>query len=148
MKRFHFPLEKARDWRKITVEREEEKMQRLFAERNLLDQQMRNIEAEQKKLDGELSLAPSRFAEELAAMDSWRQFLIRRRAALAAARAGCESKIQAQRLALLEARRQLQLLQKLEARKKSEWQQAFDQEQENLASELHLARMHGRNKQA
>ena len=144
MKKFYFPLEKALEWRKLSVEREEEKLQRLFADRNSIDQQIRAVEAEQAKLNEELAQAPSRFARELAAMDSWRQYLIRRRSTLSASRAACEQRIQAQRLSLMEARRQLQLLENLEARKRSEWQQAYDQEQETLAGELHLARMHGR----
>jgi len=146
VKKFHFPLEKARDWRKITVEREEEKLQRLFAERSRVDQQIRNVEAEQRKLEEQHALEASCFAEELIAMDSWRLFLIRRKAALAASRANCESKIQVQRLALVEARRQLQLLLKLEGRKRSEWQQEYDREQENIAAELHMARMHARRR--
>jgi flagellar biosynthesis chaperone FliJ len=144
MKKFHFPLEKALEWRKLSVEREEEKLQRLFAERNSIDQQIHALETEQAKLNEELALAPSRFAQELASMDSWRQYLIRRKSSLSASRAACEQKIQAQRLALMEARRQLHLLENLETRRRSEWQQAYDQEQETLAGELHLARMHGR----
>jgi len=146
MKKFHFSLEKARDWRKMHVEREEEKLQQLFAERNTIDQQIRGVEAEQRKIAEELTREPTCFAEELIAMDSWRQFLVRRKATLAASRTACENRIQAQRMVLMEARRQLELLKKLESRKKAEWQQEYDREQENTAAELHLARMHSREK--
>ena len=128
------------------MEREEEKLQQLFAERNGIEQQIRGVEAEQRKMIEDQAREPTCFAEELIAMDSWRQFLIRRKATLAASRTACEQKIQAQRLVLVEVRRQLELLLKLETRKKSEWQQEFDREQENMAAELHLARMHSREK--
>ena len=45
-----------------------------------------------------------------------------------------------QQQAVVEARRRVRLMEKLEERRLREWKQALDREQENLSSELYLAR--------
>ena len=139
MKRFTFPLETARQWRNRQAEIQEMRLQQLVAEKQ-------NIEDRRVALDEELDRERRRIGDgaidvqRLASLDRYATFVTRDQHRLAAARADCERRIEAQRAVLMEARRAFQLIERLKEKALIEWQAAGAKEQEELAAELFLAR--------
>jgi hypothetical protein len=139
MKRFTFPLETARQWRNRQAEIQEMRLQQLVAEKQ-------NIEDRRVALDEELDRERRRIGDgaidvqRLASLDRYATFVTREQHRLAAARADCERRIEAQRAVLMEARRAFQLIERLKEKALIEWQAAGAKEQEELAAELFLAR--------
>ena len=139
MKRFTFPLETARQWRNRQAEIQEMRLQQLVAEKQ-------NIEDRRVALDEELDRERRRIGDgaidvqRLASLDRYATFVTREQHRLAAARADCDRRIEAQRAVLMEARRAFQLIERLKEKALIEWQAAGAKEQEELAAELFLAR--------
>ncbi|HTP86137.1 MAG TPA: hypothetical protein VMJ34_04285 [Bryobacteraceae bacterium] len=142
MKRFTFPLETARRWRERQEELEEVRLQALFVERRGIEDRAESLATE---LEGEhRRIEDCSFdAVELARLDAFRGWATRERERLRRAAADCERRIEAQRAALLEARRRFQLVDRLREKSLLGWLRANAKEQEDLAAELYLARRGG-----
>lgn len=139
MKRFDFPLERVRKWRESLAEIEEAKLAGLHAE-------LRAIEARQAEVAGELAAAEQIVrtnavarAEELAALDGYREWVRGTQVVLAQRAAGSRDRIAQQQQALVEARRRFRLLDLLKTRSQEQWKTEFARELESLASEVYLA---------
>jgi hypothetical protein len=142
MRRFKFRLETVLGWRRLHLELEETKLQRLFEELRQLDLAEDRLDAEKAEADRAVLYSASVEAQDLAALDRHRLHVAREKERLRKERADCRRRITAQQQQVVKAERDVRLLEKLRERRLAEWQTAADREQEALASELFLARWH------
>jgi len=138
--RFHFPLAKVRDFRQRQLEIEEAKLEALHAERQALAAESAHLERETEQTRLSLMVTGVVEAQELVACDRYLRQLSAGKKRLAARLDDWQARADKQQQAIVEARRRVRLLEKLEERKLREWQAGVDREQENLASELYLAK--------
>jgi len=142
MRRFRFRLETVLGWRRLHLELEETKLQRLFEELRQVDLAEDRLDAEKADADRAVLYSASVEAQDLAALDRHRLHVARVKERLRKERADCRRRITAQQRQVVEAERDVRLLEKLRERRLAEWQTAADHEQETLASELFLAGWH------
>lgn len=140
MKRFHFSLERVRQWRHVKLETEEAKLEQLIADKQALLRHgevlmERLLEAENAVWAGE-----SADALQLRALDDFRQYIASENGKLQRKIAESEQLIQTQRERVVEERRSARLLDRLRDRRHTEWEKDFDRELEALAAESYLAR--------
>jgi hypothetical protein len=140
MKRFDFPLERVRRWRAEQASVEELKLQQLRAELTSLQAAQRQLETEIVQSAQKLLEQPSFDPIELSTLDSYRLYLRYRIRESENLQRQCDAKIAAQSDRVLEARRQFELLDKLHNKAFSEWRDAGNKEQEEMAAELFLAK--------
>jgi len=138
--RFRFPLQKVRDFRRRQLEAEEALLEALHTEREALVAESAHLESDAAQTRVSLMVTGVAEAQDLVASDLYLRHLSAGRKRLAARLADWQARAGRQRLAVVEARRRVRLLDKLEDRKLRAWQKGVDCEQENLASELYLAR--------
>jgi flagellar export protein FliJ len=140
VQRFHFALAKVLDFRRRQLELEEAKFDALHAERRVLASESSRLEGE--ALHTRQSLMVTGFAEsqDLVAADLYLRHLSAETRRHASRVAEWQTRASKQQQAVVEARRRVRLIEKLEERRLREWKAAVDREQENLASELYLAR--------
>lgn len=139
MKKFHFPLERVREWRRTQVAIETAKLEALFAERGRIEQRMAAIEREYAASAATVLRGSTADAVALQSLDSYRSFVIRHQVNLRAERVACDDRIAAQRAQLLEAQRKVRLLDKLEERKQRVWKASFERELEEQSAEAYRA---------
>lgn len=140
MRRFRFRLESVLEWRRLQLEMEETKLQRLFEELHQVDAAARRLAAELEEAARIVTTSAQVEAADLAALESYRGWVARENARLARLRADCQKRIAAQRERVAAAERDLRLFEKLKERRYEEWRVESDREQEALSSELFLAR--------
>jgi 5-methylcytosine-specific restriction endonuclease McrBC GTP-binding regulatory subunit McrB len=140
MKRFNFPLDRARRWRLEQLNVEELKLQQIRAELEGLAASKRLIQAEltetQRQVLGQASMRSS----ELETLDSYRIYSRGRIRDLENREWERGTKVIEQRAKVIEARRQFELLEQLRKKSFGAWKTAVDKEHEDLAAELFLAR--------
>jgi hypothetical protein len=140
MKRFDFPLERVRRWRREQASLEELKLQQLRAEMASIQAAQQQlvadrVESEQKVL-AQVYIDPL----QLESLDSYRQYTAGKVRHLESRKQQWEAKIADQLSKVVEARRKFELLDRLGQAALDEWQAAVDKEQEDLAAELFLAK--------
>lgn len=140
MKRFDFPLERVRRWRSELLSLEELKLQQLHAQRNALAAKRQEVRAELAEVERELLVRRLLEPIELERLDSYRIYIRGRILELEQSERQYETRIAAQREKLLEATRQFEVLDRLKQKALQEWRTAANKEQEDLASELFLAK--------
>ncbi len=140
MKRFTFALERVRQWREEQVVVEQLQLERLQAERGTIEGAIAKLERD--KSASEATVLGGRLVDslDLQSLDQFRRHTQILQAKLRAERAGCDDRIAAQRLRLIDAQRNARLLDKVKARKLKVWQAGFEKEIEEQAAESHLAR--------
>ncbi len=141
---FHYPLERVLDWRRSELEQAELKFQQLTAAVSAVDRDIAELETagiQTELLVRDWSPVSGR---DLAALGSYRVYVRKKNAELAARRIECTKRLAAGRAAMLEARRRFRLLERLKERRFEAWRLARDTELEQLASESYLARWVGR----
>lgn len=143
MKRFEFHLARVRDYRLQQLDVEEVKLQSLLAERQALESESSRLEAEAGETRRSLMVIGSAESQELVFLDSYLRHLAAEKKRHASKVANWQARALKQREAVVEARRRVLLMAKLEERQFEEWKKAVNREQENLASELYLARWRG-----
>jgi len=139
MKRFAFRLERLLTWRTMEKEREEGRLQALFAEGERMEAERMSLEAGAQSAE-ESVLRPDVFAEERQALGNYRRFLANERQRLQRLRAELGKRIEAQRRLLVEAERKVEALTKMRDAKKAEWRGQMEKEQGDLVDELVVAR--------
>lgn len=142
MRRFHFRLETVLEWRRLHLELEETKLQRLFEELRAIDLAEDRLNADKVAAERAVLYAPSVEASDLEALETHRFHVAREKQRLGKERSDCRRRIAVQRERLLKAERDVRLLEKLREKQVTEWQLAASREQEALAGELFLARWH------
>lgn len=140
MKRFQFGPEKVRVWREKQAEVEEVKLQRLHSELQRVVLQQQSLQAEAQAADQAVRERPQMDSQDLAHLDSFKQYVRARFLKLTAEQRQWEAKIVQQRQLWVEARRAAELLNQLKADRLVEWRASHDKEQENLSTELFLAK--------
>jgi flagellar export protein FliJ len=139
VKKFAFRLERLLQWRTLEREQEEGRLQALFSELEQLDAARRALEGNLESAE-ESVLRPDVFTEERQALDGYRRFVTNERKRLLGLRGELETRIEKQRLVLVEAERKVEALSRMRDDKKAEWRAELDKEQENMVSELVVAR--------
>jgi hypothetical protein len=142
MRRFHFRLESVLEWRRVHLELEETKLQRLFEGLHRIDLNSARLDSEKAEADRLVLHSPSVEAHDLAALKAHRRHLVLEKRRLARERAECEEAIAAQRERVVECERDVRLVERLRERRLKEWETQASREQEALASELYLAHWH------
>jgi hypothetical protein len=142
MRSFQFRLETVLGWRRMHLELEETKLQRLFEELRQVDLAEDRLDTEKADADRAVLYSASVEAQDLAALDRHRLHVARVKERLRKERADCQRRITTQQQQVAKAERDVRLLEKLRERRLAEWQTAADREQETLASELFLASWH------
>jgi len=139
MKKFMFGLERVRQWRAEQVEAEKLKLRRLFDERRAVEAAASLLERQQAEAQRAILAQSSLEAQQLGALDAFRNHVRREKLRLAQRMAECEHRIAEQRRRLLEVRRQFRLLERMKQREWEDWNRALRAETENLSAEAHLA---------
>ena len=139
MKRFAFRLERLLQWRTVEQEREEGRLQALFSEAERLEAERIALET-RGKLAEESVLRPDVLIEERQALGNYRRFLSSERQRLMRLRTELQSRIEAQRLLLVEAERKVEALTHMRDAKLAEWRSQTDKEQGDFVDELVVAR--------
>jgi hypothetical protein len=141
MKRFEFSLERVRRWRLSQADIEELRLRQLLADLYATDQRKLHLLEERTQAEAAILFPEIAAAEDLASLDAFRQYVRAQSRALDQIRRQQEEKIATQRERVIEARRQFELLQRLQHNALVQWKAAFNKEQEEMASELFLAKM-------
>jgi flagellar export protein FliJ len=142
MRSFQFRLETVLGWRRLHLELEKTKLQRLFEELRRVDLSEERLDAEKTAADRAVLSSPRIEARELAALDAYRLHVAREKERLRKERTGCQGRVTAQQQQVIQAERDVRVLEMLRQRRLAEWQTTADREQEALASELFLAGWH------
>lgn len=139
MKKFSFRLERLHQWRVLEREQEEGRLKLLFADLEQLDNARRALE--RKAEQAELSVVRSDvLLEERQALAGYRRYIAGEKQKLARLKSDLEVRIEQQRCVLVEAERKVEALAQMRDEKKAEWRSQADKEQEDLVSELVVAR--------
>jgi flagellar export protein FliJ len=140
VKRFEFGLARVRDFRRQQLELEEAKLQKLLAERQELEAESARLESDTVGTRNSLMVTGSAEAQDLAAADLYLRHLAASKKRHQEKMTAWQQRTRKQQEAIVEARRRLRLMEKLEEKQFREWKAGVDREQENLSSELYLAR--------
>ena len=140
MKQFQFSLERAMHWRRLRADMERAKLESLHTELRNLDGQKALMEEEEATAHDLVKNQDSVRAQQLFALDRFTRHMSTRKEQLEGRRVELFGQIARQQLRLISAQRDFELLEKLKAHKKEDWRTAFDKEQEDLASEVYLAK--------
>jgi hypothetical protein len=140
MKRFVFPLERVRRWRREQASLEELKLEQLNAELARLGSTKRQVQADAARAAQQLFAQPSMDAMELTSLDSYRLHVRQRVYEIEQLEAQCNTRIADQRQRVIEARRQVELLDRLHDKAWNQWSAEANKELETLAAEMFLAR--------
>lgn len=144
MRRFHFRLQTALDWRKARLDVEESKLQRLNGGLCRIEQAAAALFEERDATDRGVLAAASTTAEDLQALSQYHRWVARQEQRLSAERREAGRQAAAQRAAVLEAERNVRLIERLKERRLGEWTAEANREQEAAASDAFLARWPGR----
>jgi flagellar export protein FliJ len=139
VKRFTFRLERLLQWRTLEREREEGRLQALFSEAERLEAERISLEAGARSAE-ESVLRPDVLIEERQALGNYRRFLANERKRLLRLRNELESRVEAQRLILVEAERKVEALAHMRDGKLAEWRSQMDKEQGDFVDGLVVAR--------
>lgn len=140
MKKFRFPLEKLRAWRRSRFEAEEARLQALFAEQRRIHNQRERLAAEVEASLNQLAGQRTACAEELMALNSYCLYAQHEGRRLERTQRQAEQEIANQREQLLKARRDVEVLDSLREKRLAHWRAEADKEQENMVAELVIAR--------
>ncbi len=140
MKAFRFQLGRVLDLRAAQLDREENALKELFAERKRQEQVLADLRAEWLRSGRSLTLESRIDGSELSALGAYRGHLRDREQGLRRQREEHDARIAGQRGRVLEARKRVRLLEKLRDRRRSSWEHELGRELEALAGEAFLAR--------
>jgi hypothetical protein len=140
MKRFQFPLDRVRRWRAGQAALEELKLEQLREQVTRLREDGRRIEAERANSQRELLGQRTMEATDLQCLDEYRVHARNKMRGIENHALQVEAQASGQLRRVVEARRNAELLERLKQKALEEWQAASGREQENLATELFLAK--------
>jgi flagellar export protein FliJ len=139
MKKFSFPLESARRLRQQQQELEEAKLGEIAARLHEWKRRIASLDAERDQAEGALRGRKTFEGAELSALENYRSEAARRRRNLEADLGQERQRLGAQRQVLVEAKRRVELLERLKEKALADWRREWDKEQEQAATEVHLA---------
>jgi hypothetical protein len=139
MKRFHFSLERVRQWRRLQLEIEQERLEEFLRERGSLTKERESLESCLAEAESSVWTGAATNALELRALDEFRLYIASEQRKLGQRMTACDQKIAVQKERVIEERRRAALLDRLRERRHVEWQKEFDKELEALAAESYLS---------
>lgn len=140
MKPFHFPLQKVLEWRRTELELAEVRCKRAGAELSAIDQARQELRSSADRAESQLRSRTAIDGCDLGVHSEYREAVKKQDRQLASRRIEAQKKLEAERRAMLEARRRCRLLERLSERRLKEWQAERDREVEETAAESYLAR--------
>jgi hypothetical protein len=140
MKAFHFPLEKALDWRRIQLELEEARYKQQVAAVSGLDRRRAEVEASGIRAEIQVREWRPIEASDLTALGNFRLYVRAQESEIARLRFEAAQKLAEQQKLMLEARRRCRLLERLKEQRFTEWTATRDREVEEIAAESYMAR--------
>lgn len=145
MKKFHFPLERVREWREKQVAIEEVHLERLYTERRGILGRIGDLCAERDLNDRAVLKGASTDSLLLQALGEFRRFARFRESNLAREQSQCDERIAAQRLKIIEGQRKVRLLDKLKQKKHKAWTIDFEREIDEQAAEAFRSKWSARS---
>lgn len=140
MKRFQFPLEQALKWRTTRLDMEQAKLAHMQQEKDRARQLGTSLRAAaQREVVNFRQGSRNVTGMELALLASYRQGVANRLKTLESLISSCDSRIDIQKAAVMEADREMRLLESLKQRQLEKWSYEMNREIESTASELFLA---------
>jgi hypothetical protein len=139
MQKFCFSLESAMQYRQMQVEMQRAKLESLYSELRRLNARKQSLIEEKEFAEAMVKGVDPSFALSLMALDNFSRHIKNEQTTLERQRTECFRLIAQQQTNLVNAQRDYDLLRKLREKKLAAWQRAADTEQEQLASDAHLA---------
>jgi flagellar export protein FliJ len=137
---FRFGPENLLRWRKLRWDAEEARLDRALQEKSALENQQRRLQAEVRAEEDAMMGGGTVTAQEASTLASYRQAAAARGRRLREEVEAAAGRIAAQRRRTLAARQEYEVLERLKGQRQQAWRKAFDQEQEQFAGEMTLAR--------
>jgi flagellar export protein FliJ len=140
VKKFHFPLDRALDWRRTQARIEESKLERLYTALRTIDAQDVALHNERTQTETALLSAGEVTGQELAALGAFQRHVRAEQARLKQARQECGKKIAAQIEAVTGKRRDVKLIENVKRRRLDGWTAELGREIDRDADEAFLAK--------
>ncbi len=140
MKKFRFPLEKLLNYRRGRLSAEQARLERLLAEQAAVERRRAALEREERLVMESLRRLPVLFSSDLAAAEGFRRFAAAECVRLLSEAGMLASRIEAQKNAVLSARREVEILERLREKRLHDWRAEIDKEMEQQVAELVVAR--------
>lgn len=140
MQSFRFPFDSVLRWRKLQEAQEEEKLQRLVANRTRLEQEVREVESARLSATGSQGQTNEMTGSDFQVLAKFLVGLKARHASLTQALLDLAAGIQRQQAACREAQKRVELLESLRSKRLEEWQHRHDCELELIAADAYLAK--------
>ncbi len=140
MRKFEFPLERVLQLRSAQFDAENAKLQALYAERNALEQAVRELQASDRQIAAGIARSESVSGAELGSLAHFHQHVLGRIERLEQRRKVCNENIRGQLGKVVEVNRAKRLLELLKEAGFEEWKYELNREIEAQAGELFLAR--------
>jgi flagellar export protein FliJ len=141
VKRFRFPLDPVRRWRGEQARAAEIGLERLLDERSVRQRALEFLQAGVAAEVAGVLESGTVDAVSLAALDAYRRHTAREGGRIRVEIGQCDQRIEEQRQRVVAARRQVRLLDRLQERHFEKWKAEAAREEEQLASDLFLARL-------
>jgi flagellar export protein FliJ len=140
MKKFRFPLEQVRAWRRFCWDCEEQKLEKFMRELRVLERQQLELhdEAEQgaRRIVTQMEVCSTDFES----LDHLRKYVSEEDRRLTSKREELKAAIAQQRRSALDARRQYEAVEKLRERQYQSWEHEVARDEESRIGELTLSR--------
>jgi hypothetical protein len=139
MTTFHFPLQRALDWRRTQLKLAEARVEQQLGALAGIDQARAELDAMAHRAEVEVRQLQSIEGGDLSALGSFRLAIQVRGRELAAKRVACQKELAARQSVMLEARRRCRLIDRLKERRLLAWRSASEKELDELAADSYLA---------
>jgi flagellar export protein FliJ len=140
MKKFRFPLERLLNYRRGRLAAEQARLERLVAEQAALERRRAALEHEERFVMESLRRLPVITASDLNAAEGFRRFAAAECVRLLSEAGMLASRIEAQKNAVLSARREVEILERLREKRLHDWRSEVDKDMEQQVAELVVAR--------
>ena len=140
MKKFHFPLEKVREWREKLIAVERVNLEKIATELRQVEEARAALDRDVEANETAVLRGSSVDALSLRALHGFRQGVRARKISIESRVAEIRQRLKVQEQRLMEAQRNARLLEKLKQKALGSWQAAFNKELEEQAAESYLAK--------
>ncbi|MFN7918627.1 MAG: hypothetical protein U0Q16_00930 [Bryobacteraceae bacterium] len=152
MKRFKFPLDRVRQYRKLQLETEQARLERVTAELRPIERMEAELRRQTEEAASEVRAQERTSAVvepgQVATFSGFRSHVDRVNRKLAAHKQEILARIERQRRAVVETRQRHETLERGRDRALERWREDFAREQDATAAELYLARTARRREKA
>lgn len=145
MKKFRFPLERVRAWRRVCWEREEDRLEKAQFDLRRLQQSRQDLHATAEREAARLVGQPSLSSRDLASLEHLRVYVREEDRRIAEQCEKARLAVDQQRRLVLDARREYEAVEKLRERQFQGWQVQADRDEAVKIGELAIARWRQRS---